>query len=406
FYVDGDGDTYGAGNQVAVCAVNATTAPAGYSVNNTDCNDNDGTKHATFSFYVDADGDTYGSLEVANNICAVNQNTAPSGYSVNNTDCDDTPVTGFSINPGVDEIYYNGIDDNCSGTIDEGRQITTQILANRCDTTLTKIYQSVNCEFRIALVTGYRFRITNQSNPSDVQTIDRPNAYFSFNQLARYDYATNYSIDVMVQRNGIWLGYYGTACTVRTPDVANLAVCGGTVATKGTFVYSEVLLYATGYRFEVTNVATQQVTPINNGRHYFTFNEIPGFTAGGVYSVKVSVKTTGNWSAYGSACLITAPGGVAPEIPTDKGAVATTAGFKVAAYPNPFANGFNLDIATSISDNVNVKVYDMLGKLIEVREVSATDLKEQELGNSYPAGVYNIIVTQGENLKTVRVIKR
>jgi hypothetical protein len=29
-----------------------------------------------------------------------------------------------------------------------------------------------------------------------------------------------------------------------------------------------------------------------------------------------------------------------------------------------------------------------------------------ELGNNYPSGVYNVIVTQGEDVKTLRVIKR
>ncbi len=31
---------------------------------------------------------------------------------------------------------------------------------------------------------------------------------------------------------------------------------------------------------------------------------------------------------------------------------------------------------------------------------------EVELGSRYPAGVYNLIVKQGENVKTVRVVKK
>jgi hypothetical protein len=33
-------------------------------------------------------------------------------------------------------------------------------------------------------------------------------------------------------------------------------------------------------------------------------------------------------------------------------------------------------------------------------------MNNQEVGNSYPSGVYNVIVTQGEEMKTLRVIKR
>jgi len=43
FYADNDGDGYGTGNPVAACATDANTPPPGYSLNNTDCNDNDPT---------------------------------------------------------------------------------------------------------------------------------------------------------------------------------------------------------------------------------------------------------------------------------------------------------------------------------------------------------------------------
>jgi hypothetical protein len=48
----------------------------------------------------------------------------------------------------------------------------------------------------------------------------------------------------------------------------------------------------------------------------------------------------------------------------------------------------------------------MLGKLIDDRIVDATEISNFELGNNYPSGVYNIIVSQDENLQTLRVVKR
>jgi hypothetical protein len=48
----------------------------------------------------------------------------------------------------------------------------------------------------------------------------------------------------------------------------------------------------------------------------------------------------------------------------------------------------------------------MLGKLIEADEFDYTALETKEFGRNYPAGVYNVIVTQGENMKTLRMIKR
>ena len=51
-------------------------------------------------------------------------------------------------------------------------------------------------------------------------------------------------------------------------------------------------------------------------------------------------------------------------------------------------------------------VYDMTGRLIERREVRPSDMAEQKIGDRLPSGVYNIVVTQGEEVKTLRVIKR
>jgi hypothetical protein len=45
----------------------------------------------------------------------------------------------------------------------------------------------------------------------------------------------------------------------------------------------------------------------------------------------------------------------------------------------------------------------MTGRLIEQRQVESNSV---ELGDAYPTGVYNVIVNQGENIKTLRVIKK
>ena len=65
-----------------------------------------------------------------------------------------------------------------------------------------------------------------------------------------------------------------------------------------------------------------------------------------------------------------------------------------------------MSLSTSSEDKVGIVVYDMTGRLIEQREVRTSDVTAQQIGDRYPTGVYNVIVTQGNEVKTLRVIKR
>ena len=84
----------------------------------------------------------------------------------------------------------------------------------------------------------------------------------------------------------------------------------------------------------------------------------------------------------------------------------TAAPFGVVVYPNPSSENFNFNLSTSSEEKVSVVVYDMTGRLIERRDVRPSDMVEQQIGDRYPSGIYNVVVTQGEEVKTVRVIKR
>lgn len=80
--------------------------------------------------------------------------------------------------------------------------------------------------------------------------------------------------------------------------------------------------------------------------------------------------------------------------------------FEVNTSPNPFNESFKLNINTSSEEKINIKVFDMVGRLVDKVTTISSKLAEQELGNNYPAGAYNIIVTQGDNAKSLRIVKR
>jgi len=80
--------------------------------------------------------------------------------------------------------------------------------------------------------------------------------------------------------------------------------------------------------------------------------------------------------------------------------------FSVKAYPNPFGEYFTLGLETSKSEMVMMSLYDMTGKLLENREVEPSNIDSLRFGQNLPAGIYNMIVVQGSEVKTVRVVKK
>ena len=49
-------------------------------------------------------------------------------------------------------------------------------------------------------------------------------------------------------------------------------------------------------------------------------------------------------------------------------------------------------------------MYDLLGRLIEQYQIGKAEAIE--IGEDYPTGIYNIIVTQETHVKTLRLIKK
>jgi hypothetical protein len=80
--------------------------------------------------------------------------------------------------------------------------------------------------------------------------------------------------------------------------------------------------------------------------------------------------------------------------------------FAVVAYPNPYSSAFQLDVNTTETAGIDITVYDMVGRLVEQRSVSVNEIETVAIGERYPSGVYNVVVTQGEQTKALRVVKR
>ena len=460
------------------------------------------------NWYNDVDGDGYGVDSTVVTSC-----NAPSAtYVLVGGDCDDSNP---GANPGLTEVPYDGVDNDCVGGLDNGFPLFTSTMLN-CGTTLSNIGSVISC-VGTANVAEYKFEVTG---PNGTVTIDRNVHYFSLTQLADYQYATTYSVRVMLRRTGQtnFVGYYSAACSYSTPPVTSpvggvgstqlQSYCGETLPTLATLIATTSLPGVTGYRFRVTNTETgvvqsldrtlhwfsltmlneyhygttylvdvavkttapfpaeptfgapcevttpalpgltaycDQIVPtkttnittaslnratlyrfevthyadetletilsvqqVDRTQQWFTFNLVTDYVPNGIYGVRVSVMTSGSFPSssvpgqflYGDACVIYAPSAARETTPV------ATSMFEAVGYPNPYDYEFGIKLDTTSDSMVSIKVYDMIGKLIEQREVAPTDIPVQAIGERFPTGVYNVVVSQDGNAKSLRMIKR
>ncbi|KAB1158224.1 YDG domain-containing protein, partial [Flavobacterium luteum] len=286
---------------------------------------------------------------------------------------------------------------------------TTTIRPIQCGKILPNLSTVVQAS-PVATATRYEFEVTDASGVRPIVS----STSIGFNILtglvggAVYD--TDYSIRVRTFTGvgGVTpLTPWGASCIVRTPSLpfSKLVTnqCNTTVTNLTPTIFAATVFLAEGYRFRVTNGASVRVVEKTTGNmSALTAAELPGgYALNKVYSIDIAVKYNGLWQeAYGGdVCTITTP-------TARMNANSVESIFNVKAFPNPFATHFNLDIESSNDDVVEIKVFDMLGRQLEANQATVSELSTREIGRNYPSGVYNVIVSQGNKIKSIRMVKR
>jgi hypothetical protein len=278
--------------------------------------------------------------------------------------------------------------------------VPTKVRPFQCGATLLTVDSPIEAN-PVYLATQYQFEVTPQGGSAVVVTT--PNYYFTLTGTAGLAaYSKSYTLRVNTLSGGNWTGF-GDPCIVTTPAHPSTklitAQCGATFNNLTFTLNSSNLPLVTKYRFRVVNGPTTRIAEVS--RNYIIPSDLAGGYANNtVYTVDVATLYNGLWSAYGPACTVTTPfiRMAAQDINTNV--------FEVKAFPNPFARHFSLDIQSSSDDLVQVRVYDMIGRELEVQNATVSELSIKEIGTNYPSGVYNVIVSQGKEIKTVRMIKR
>ena len=316
-----------------------------------------------------------------------------------------TYATTYTVEVSVKSNgFFRGYGPACSVTT-PAVPSSTFISSPACGSTLADISNSIFC-VQVPSASGYRFRVRNGATV--VGTVDKTVNRFSLVELgiSNIAFATTYTVDVLLAFGGNLRpeSEYGSACSISTPATPGTSrviapSCGSTINALWTTIFAQQVLGAQGYKFVVTNGVQTREFATANPRF-----QLPllagGAAASTAYTIRVDVLYASSYVQGTVLCTITTS-------PTaTRQTSAALAIYEVNAYPNPYAETFKLNVNTSSEDQVGVRVYDMLGREVEARQASVAAITNLEIGSQYPSGVYNIIVTQGSNVKTVRVVKR
>jgi hypothetical protein len=286
----------------------------------------------------------------------------------------------------------------------------TKVKTSQCGFVMATVNSPIFANL-VQFATDYRFKVVYNGT---TEIIDRGiKSYFYLTSLASGAvYNRSYTVSVATQCNGIW-GDYGDECTVTSPAAPLTKVqasqCGTTLATINSPIFANWVPYVITYRFRVvSNGTTNIIDRVNRYFYLSSFLTSSTYTST-TYTIDVATATTlldGSpvFGDYGPTCTIATPSNMSKTNQQSKAIEANEVFVKV--YPNPFTTNFKLDFSSSSDANVEVVVYDMIGRQLERLQVESSEMNNLELGNNYPSGVYNVIVKQGEDVKTLRVIKR
>jgi hypothetical protein len=315
-------------------------------------------------WYADVDGDGYGDETNPSNFLSCN--LSEPGFSSVAGDCNDNNAL---INPGVAEICFDGIDNNCDGSLfADCTPIVVNITSSVCGSVNNGLSNTIQCNqvnLGPGFVIGYRFEVTN-TETGEVRTIDRNVHHFKLTMFGDdfYNYGTTYSIRVTVIVNGEVQPYNGTTCSITTTSVGSTSIvasqCGSTLVTMSSSINAVAVNPTPSmYRFRVARAdAPTTFYYIERTVPNFNLTLVSGlpltFDTEYLVSVQIRVKLAGfeSWSQWSpTGCSVFTPAAPTTSVTeADCEFMATSSTDVIHAIPVPGATmyrflllGFDFD---------------------------------------------------------------
>jgi len=279
-----------------------------------------------------------------------------------------------------------------------------------CGATNINPYQTLFAT-NVTGATEYRFNIYDQAGTTLLTTIDSNSSSFRFYGNS-FTYGTMYRVKVQVKQGSVY-GVEGAACSVTLeslPTISLKPVHCGTTVNPYQWMFASSVTGASEYRFNIYDQAgTTLLTTIDRNVSFFRFHGNT-FTPGTTYQVRIQVKQGSAYGAEGAACSITIFGGTYErqqvQENNNKEGIVSLVPSVLTAYPNPFTTSFVILPIAGESAAVSYQIYDVTGKLLENREINASDIKTHAIAENYAIGVYIVIIRQGTTNQTFKMIKQ
>jgi hypothetical protein len=300
-----------------------------------------------------------------------------------------------------------------------------------CGTTLQTMSSPVKTTLT-AGATQYNWIVRNTIT-NEVATFSTTPEYFYFYNITGvsssfYDYGVSYLVSVAPIVAGA--GLFSSPCTVITPKLVinnfQSTICGGTFGVKKPKIEANILggLAFSNYRWVITRTSDLVSRTIFTISPFFflsgtaadnssnliagsTGNLVGGFVLPNTeYCITVQKVFNFSTSSFGVASNICCYRTWTQVFTKFDDAIHPDFDFDATVAPNPFSNNFTINIQSPSSENITIKVYDMIGKLVDEQTLESINTSDYQLGKAYATGVYNIVVSQGENRKVLRVVKR